>query len=438
MFIVDLFSAFGIFGLELTVTRFYYSKEGRSFILSNGLVILISATAAALISLSLLAGSVQFLLPSISNFLYAHLFLFLAIIVFNTITNFSLAHYAALKKAASYAKIQFVKIILFCLFSFLFVYFNFGIIGVFFALLISSVITALIFIFNVRKMISLKFSSYLMIKNMVSYGFPLALYSVVGTIVVYSSRILLERYTDLKTLGVYSFFLMLTLQVNGLWSSVNRAWTPEVFSQFLQDKKKALENVKFMVFFSSFAYLAAIIFFVVIGKFFLFNIIFKEIYLSNIYIFYILLLGPLFMGIYTAVYPLFYYQNKTKKIFLISLFINFVNVGLTFIMIKFFRQNGAAISYFLVSILTALVYLFGFKKTMQIPRKIINWTLMLSILTIVDVAVLLETSSSFLFLTLIIFEALLAFKTGNLAEKKHILFDFLKDIRILKFKKPTI
>lgn len=424
LFVIEFFSAVNLFGLNAAIMRFYYVKKSVSSILSNALIVFLCSSFLSLLLFFFLARFIHLFIPGLSNILEENLFLFLAIIFTNSIVNFAIAHYTALKKAISYAKLQLLKISFFCFFSLIVVYFGFGILGIFYALLFSSLLVAILFLNDERKMLSLRVISFQTMKDITSYGFPLMLYTSLGVVMVYFSRLLLDRYTDLTTLGVYSFFLMLTLQVNGLWSSFNRAWTPEVFSKLLEDKDKAIENIKLMAFLSSFFYLLVLALLIIFGELFFFKILFKEIYLSNLYIFYILLLGPLFIGISTAAYPLYYYKNKTKRVLFISSIVSVVNISLTFFMVKSFDQNGAAISYFIMSILSVLASLFAFKKIMNIPSKIINWTFLLTILMAFNIAILLRTSSPILFLIFIILGAVLAYKLGELGKKKYLLFGF--------------
>jgi len=428
MFIIEFFSAISIFGLDSAITRFYYTKENASSILSNSLVIFLCSSILALVLFFFTAKLIPLFIPGLSNILEENLLLFLGIIFTNSITNFALIHYTALKKAVSYAKLQLFKILFFFVLSLVLVYFGFGISGVFYALLFSSLPVAILFLINERKMVSFQIISPQIMKSITSYGFPLMLYSILGVVVIYFSRLLLDRYTDLATLGVYSFFLMLTLQINGLWSSFNRAWTPEIFSRFLENKEKVIENIKFMVFFSSFIYLLVIALFIIIGELFFFKLAFKEIYLSNIHLFYILLLAPLFNGIYTAAYPLYYYRNKTKLILFISLLLSVVNILLTLFMVRFFDSTGAAISFFTVAMLSPLIYLLSFKKIMQIPKEIIDWTLILSALMIFNIFILLKTSSLLLFLLITILGAVLAYKIGKLSKKRYLFFGLLKRV----------
>lgn len=435
LFVIEFFSAISILGLDSTITRFYYAKESVSSILSNALTIFIFASFITSLSFFLTARLISFFIPGLSNILEENIFLFSAIIFANSVANFAFVHYAAVKKAIFYTKLQLVKVLFFCSLSLILVYLGFSILGVFYASLFSSLLIGIIFLIQERKLISHQFISQKTIKNMTSYGFPLMVYAVLGVIVTYFGRLLLDKYTNLTTLGVYNFFLMLTLQINGLWGSFNRAWAPEIFSKFLENEKRTIENVQSMVFLLSFFYLVIVAFLIIFGELFLFKLIFKEIYRSNIHLFYILLLFPLFTGIYTATYPLYYYNKTTTKIILfISLLISGVNIFLTIFMVKFFSENGAAISLFLIAIFTALIYLLSFKKMMVIPSKIINWTLLLSILMLFNVVILLKTSSSFLFFCFIILGVVLAYKIGNLFEKRYLLLNFIEGIK----RKPKV
>ncbi len=427
LFVIEFFSAINIFGLDSVIMRFYYHKDRVSVLSSVSIIFLLSS----LIVLPLFIFTAKWIpifITGLLDLLKENLFLFWAIIFTTSIANIAFVHYATLKKVDLYAKLQLLKILLLCSFALILVYLGFAIRGVLFAHLFSTLSVAILFIMKERKGISIRFVSPRVLKNIINYGFPLMLKVALGVLVLYFGRLLLGRYTNLTILGVYSFFLMLTLQINKLWSSFNLAWTPKIFSEFSEDRKKTIENIKFMAFLFSFLYLSAIALFIILGKLFLFNLIFKEIYLSNIHLFYILLLAPLFSGIYTVAYPLYYYEQKTRRILFISLGLSLVTIFLTFFMVKSFDQNGAALSVFILAIFGTVAYLLTFKKIMKIPSKILNWTFILSILMTLNVVIFLKTSSHILFLAFIILGAILAYKIGRLTEKKYLFYSFFKKI----------
>jgi O-antigen/teichoic acid export membrane protein len=255
------------------------------------------------------------------------------------------------------------------------------------------------------------------------------LYSTFGTIVMYIGRIFLDRQASLSTLGIYGFFLVITLQVNALWSTFNRAWTPEVFSKFKENRQKALSDIKTMTYFCSFLYLCFFCFFILISKTGILALLIKQEYLTNINIFFILLLGPLFTGIYTISYPLYYYEKKTKVVLLISIILNIADIFLTFFMVKYFNQIGAALSYFLFSAITVFVFALSFKKSMEISQEIITWPSVLFILMIISVFLFLKTSSDILFFAFLAISAFLAYRLGELGKNKHLISEVIKDFK---------
>lgn len=428
LFLIEFFSTINILGLNAVIMRFYYHKD-RISILSNALVVFLCSSFIVLSLFIFTFQWIPFLITGLSNFLKENFYLFLSIIFTTSIANIASIHYVTLKKTSFYSKLQLLKILLLSLTSFSLVYFGFGIQGVFFAHLLSTLAVAILFIMKERKCMSMRFVSPRVLKNITNYGFPLMLKASLGILVVYFGRILLDRYTNLATLGVYSFFLMFTLEINKLWSSFNQAWTPKIFSEFLEDREKVIKNVEFMTFLLSFLYLLTIALFIVIGELFLFKLIFKEIYLTDIYLFYILLLVPLFSGIYIVSYPLYYYESRTKRVLLISFLISGFDILLTFFVVRAFGQKGAALSVFIMSILSTFIYLLTFKKLMQIPAKIINWTFLLSVLMILSVGILLKTLSPVLFLIFVISGAILAYKIGRLSERKYLFLDLLKEMK---------
>jgi O-antigen/teichoic acid export membrane protein len=420
MFVVDIFSAICLLGLDSAVIRYYRVKENINSVFNNALVIFLVASLVCLMIFWSVAGLIGNIIPSISDILFENIVLLSALIFVNSFFNFILAHNTALKKASTYAKSQLFKTLIFVVFAITFVRFDLGIWGVFFALFLSLLPFIFIFIIRENKQISCNELSFSKTKEIITYGFPLMLYAIFGVLISYFGRLFLDKYTDLATLGVYSFFLMLTLQVSGLWSSFNRAWTPEIFSRFNDDKEKGIADIQYMVFFLSFIYLMGLALVIIIGELFVFKHIFNEIYLKNISLFYILLIGPLFTGIYTVTYPLYYYENKTKKILILSIVLSLISIIMSLLLIKNYNQQGAAISYLLISQLATIVYLFTFRKTMNIPMVIINWTIFLFVLMNMAVFVLLKTAMPFLLLLFMFLGAVVAFILGGL--RKRIIF----------------
>ena len=425
LFVIEFFSAVSMFAMGSTFRRFYYTYQNIKSIFNNTIVIFLCSSILTAIGFFLSVTVIPFIIPSLSPILENNKFLFLAIIIANAAANFSLKYYPTIKKPVIYRNFQLFKVVLFCSLALALVFCGFGIIGIFYSLLFSSLVITGLFLFYERDKFAFKMTSFTVAKELTAYAFPLMLYIIIGITISYFGRVVLERYASMQTVGIYSFFLIFTLQVNGLWSSFNRAWTPEIYSRFSDNKEKVYADIESVAFLSCFFYLFLFIAFIVVGKLFLFELLFENIYVSNINVFYILLIGPLFTAIYTSAYPLYYYEKKTQKVLFISVLLSVSNVVLTFFMVKLFNQIGAAISFSFMMAVTALCYLGAFRKSMGIPKKIIRLTVTLLIIMTFAVFLFLRTSSTFLFLGTLFMGLGAIYRIGNLFRTKDIFVGYL-------------
>ncbi len=422
IFVTTFFAAFATFGLDNSIDRFYYSDEKTEEVFCNALIIFFFSAIISMIVLFLSSGFIARVIPNIHIILSKNIVSLYFLVITSSLYNLALVHYSALRRATSYAKISLSQTLIFFILSLLFLFLNFKILGVFYALIISYFFPASIFLLKEIRISRLPgIFSVRIIKSMINYGLPMMLYSVLGVVVVYIGRIFLDKYTTLSILGVYSFFLTITMQVNALWGTFNRAWTPKVFSMLKEDKKNALMQIKTIAFLSSFFYLLFFATFIILVKIGVLSLFLKPVYLSNVGILYILLAGPLFTGVYTAVFPLFYYQKNTRPILLVSVALNIVNIIITFFMVRAFGETGAALSYFFSSIISLLFYLVVFTKIMDIPAEIIKWFVIFACLMLFGTALFLMTSSDILLLLFIVFGMFISYRMGELDKKKYLL-----------------
>ena len=355
-----------------------------------------------------------------------------AIIITSALANFTLVYYSALKKALVYAKIQIIQILLISVLSIIFIYIGLSIRGLLFAKLIASLCTITIFLISEKKHIRLSIVSRKLLKKILIYAVPLMLQTTIGIIMMYYGRLLLEHFTSLETFAIYSFFMLLTIQVNQLWSYFNKAWTPKIFSDLESNKNNdgnsVKNNITTAAFIFSFLYLIGIAILIILGKLFLFKLVFKDIYLTHLNILYILLIPPLFSGISIITYPLYYYKNKTHKILYTSLYVIVLNIILTFFLVKYFNEVGAAVSTFIIACFNLLFFIFTYKKLMQIPRQLIGWSITITLVMALNISLLILTNSYVLFTLITLAGAYLAFLKGKLSQKKYLLTLLIKSI----------
>jgi O-antigen/teichoic acid export membrane protein len=397
LFIVELYSAVAVFGQDAALTRFYYTSSRKDDVLKNALIIVLSGAIAAIIFFMATVKTIPQLIPGLHNFFPENTILAATVIFGNSLANLVSVHYAAMKKVLLYGLYQGIKLLIFCFLSVLFIYFGMSVEGLLKATAISSFTIILLFVFCERKEILKAVVSFPLAKEMIIYGLPLMLYAAFGIFITYFGRVLLASYVNLAILGVYSFFLTITLQVNGFWGSVNRAWTPELFSRISRQKSTALESAKTFSYVFVFLYLAGFTILVLIGESFLFSWLFKPVYLDKVNLFYILLLGPIFTGIYTAFYPFYYYENKTTLILFISIFLSGLQILVSIIFIKYWSDTGAAFSFYLMSSISTISYIFFFRRQIENFQEQLRFLFILVLLTLVSVVTLLVTSSYLLF-----------------------------------------
>jgi PST family polysaccharide transporter len=414
MFVLDLFTTINVFALDTTITRFYYKEKSKDEVLSNILIFFAASsiiTSAIFIILTIYAS---YLLGNISGLLNSNIIFFSLLIISNALINIILANYSALRESLFYGKMQILKTLLFTIFSLILIYIHKDILSVFFAMFLSNSTIFLLFLIKEKNRIKLNNFSKILLKEVLFYSFPLMLYGILGILYMYLGRIILDHFSSLDTLGVYSFFLVIALQFNGLLSGFNRAWAPEIFSSLEGEKEKTLKNVTSMTFLFAFLYIIFYVITVLIGWSFLFKIIFRDIYFSNLNILYVLMLAPLFTGIYTVTYPLYYYKNKTKIILLINIITLLINLPLLIFMISRWSAIGAAITFLLINIFDTWLYIMFFKKYVEMPKKIVILYCALSVLIISDILLFIFFNSILLLIIPLVIAVPFIYKIGGL------------------------
>lgn len=425
LFVADFFGVINIFGTDVAMTRFYFSEHGVSKSLVNAMAIFAAAALPAPGLFIVLRPLIASVIPDISTVIYSTSGLIIVLIPVYAAANLALVHYTAMRRAGDYAVVNLIKTAVFFGLSAVLVRAGSGIHGLLLALIISCLTVFAIFLVREWRLVSTSSVSAAVIKDELLYGLPLMLYAVIGVAVLYAGRILLGRYSDLASLGVYSFFLALVLQANGIWATFNKAWTPEIFSRYTVDPARALDNARTMAFASVFAYLLFSAIVIIAGQAGLFGLIFKEIYRNNLRIFYILLLGPLFNGAYTALYPLFYYDKKTHVILYLSAGLSILNAAVTLIAVKLWSSVGAALAFTAMSAVSMLAYVVVYSVRKTLPADMLAWCGILVALMAAAVALLLKFDSAILFVAVLCCSAAGAFVAGSLASKRYLFAELL-------------
>lgn len=365
LFYIELISAFAVFGGDSVILRYYFSDFKKTEIFG-------SVFWTFLITFLIFVPIIFLLYLFFNNALHVlnkvMLTLLILNIFFNSLVNLILIHYISIKNSKIYRNLQIFKTLVFFIFVFILSYFSIGIYSFFIAnLLALSIIIFFHFYENGISYYQIP-PKYMFSKTLV-YGTPLMIYSVMGIVTIYSSRLFIETYLTLGLLGIFGFFNIITNQINGLWSSFNKAWTPEVFAKI--DNEGSTDFVFESVYFVVFIYLCLLFFGVFIGKLFLFEYIFQSEYVTYINVFIILLFYPLITSIFTILYPLFYFVDRTVLIMKISILVAIFTLLVTWLLTKKFGLYGAAFSLVISSLFNLILYIFYFRRHLNINIQIV-------------------------------------------------------------------
>ena len=416
LFYMELVSTFVIFGGDSVILRYYYSDLNKFEIFGSVFWTLIFSFLIQVICLSILYSFKNGLLHIANLNIYI---LLICSILFNSLFNLILIHFISNKNPQTYRNLQIIRTLLFFATSLVLSYLSFGIFSFLVANIISFLFVIIVFVYKFG------FSYFIfpkreIFKVTIKYAAPLAVYSTMGVITIYSSRIFIDSYLNLTLLGVFGFFNIITNQINGLLSSFNKAWTPEVFSKI--QKNNSIDFIFDSIYLVVFIYLILILVGIFFGKAFLFNIFFQKIYFNYINVFIILLFYPLITSIYTILYPLFYFNDNTISIMKISIIVALFSVLITWFLTKKYGLYGSAFSILLSSVFNLSLYLIYFRNKIIIPKKEIRNFIIVFIFLVLSILFITVLNNYIIFFMLLSFAALFVFLKGNLYGK------FLKKI----------
>lgn len=256
------------------------------------------------------------------------------------------------------------------LFNLIFVFYQRkGVEGILLAQLFSGAIVASsmfpIIIDNLRFRINTEF-----LKKVLIFSLPLLIGGIFSTLVDVADRFILDRFLDVKSVGIYSFSYRIAMLMNVFVISFGTAWTPYFLRIYKNDN--ALTSELFGKNFTKLLAVSLLIFLAVsllIGDLFHFKLsgapLFNGQYEPGIIIIPFVLAGYAFRGLigFYSVYP--YVSGKSYH-FLISDSLAFiVNIILNFIMIPMWGILGAAIATML-SFAVGLLYLFVVSRGIKI------------------------------------------------------------------------
>jgi O-antigen/teichoic acid export membrane protein len=249
------------------------------------------------------------------------------------------------------------------------------------------------------------------VKRMGRYGGLMMIYGLLGITIVYTQRLVVDYYTDTTVLGVFAFFSVIVTQATGLWSALNKAWTPEFFRLMESNRDRGFALARAMLTLLCIVYPGVLALVVVGAEAFVVDLLFPSAYAARTDILWMLLIGFFFAGLQSIAYPVYYYELMARRLLALMFFLACVNLGLSVVFIKIWQAEGAAASFFVLMALAAWTYFVAFRGWMgrQLAALLAVMTVMISGAGFV----LLLTRSSTLFVITLVAASFVALVQGR-------------------------
>ncbi|MBM4194063.1 MAG: hypothetical protein FJ202_06760 [Gemmatimonadetes bacterium] len=364
-FVADLLARFAILGVDAAVVRYYGDTERRHGIVRSAWLWLAIGLGVGLTGAWLTRGVVPQLLPGLARE-YANAYGFVWFLAAsNAIASLVLAHRMAARDAKGFGRLSVLKSLVTAAGFVAAGVAGWGAVGLLAAQALgaASVTGTALATGGVR--IDPRAPSRADMADVASYGLPLTLYAAVSLVSDYAGRLMLDRLGVAATLGIFQFYLQIATQVNGLWASLNRAWSPHVFAGLVRDRAGTIAEVTRMSTLLPAIYAACVAVLLLASATGVQGLLLPAEYAARFDLFAVLLLGPLYTSLYLATYPLFYADRDTVRVSGVQSALSIVTMILTATLAARFGAFGAAAGWVLGAMMAPFFYLLSSPSLLQ-------------------------------------------------------------------------
>ncbi|MCX2680675.1 oligosaccharide flippase family protein [Galbibacter sp. EGI 63066] len=236
-----------------------------------------------------------------------------------------------------------------------------------FSLILSSSITVFIILYHIIKAPYFKLLiDKALIQKILIYSSPLILHTFFNNILNYSDRYFINEFLGTSELGKYSVIYQMCMIMSLFINSFSMAWTPYFM------KNMAINETTFMTtFFRTYKYYSLLLLIGAILMFFIMPLVY-EFYIGKEYlvdksIYFSLLLGYFFQGLYRFKINILFFKECTFTIAKLSFISASVNLLLNFFLVDKWGLFGAAfatlISYFILFLSLEFILLLMKKRS---------------------------------------------------------------------------
>lgn len=440
--IFQVFQVFTGFGVKLGLTRWYWDQSTTPnkksiFFTTYIFNIFITSVFSILLFISFNFLSIYYFKTEISVKL---ILLFICGNFIKLLSEVPMLVLRVQHKAKKHSIIQIIQLLSFVLFVVIFLsIFKMKLEGIFFAIIISSILQFVILVPVIIKNSELKFETQIL-KDMISYGFPVALGNMVNIIFNFTDKYFINWFSNLKNVGTFTL-------AHKISNIVNLLVVNAFMNAYMHNYFKGINGVDNDSFFSrSFTYFVlgisfcSLVLIVFIDEVIILFTANNQSYFNSASLVPVLTIGLIFGGIRQMLVLPINKIKKTRIIGVVSLLSGVLNVYLNYLFIPQWYSLGAAYSTGIVQLVSSVVLFYFVIKDVCISFEWVRLFIIFIDFTIVFTALSIVVINSFyleiLFkMGLIIFWFLFIYISGFLEkeEKTRIVHFYYKWKNIASF-----
>ena len=252
--------------------------------------------------------------------------------------------------------------------------------GILEASLIMSIISCIVYFWLIKEFTVMKFKFSIII-DPIKYSLPLIPHSMSGLIFMYSDRIILEKYVTLSAIGLYMFSDKIATVFKMIVNEFNNAFIPYFNEKSLVSKEEAIKDVQNISLYFIY-FISMLIIFVALFSVEMVYWLFDERYFSTWKMIPLLSSAYVFRSLYCFSSSGIFYEKKTGKIALITIFAGIANITLNIYLIPIYGIMIAIyttiFSFFITFVMSEIMSYKIYYLQLNIKKNIIIVTYMFS------------------------------------------------------------
>jgi len=224
--------------ISSAIHRFYFeyeSQKDRHEVISSAIITIGCFGLVAVLLLSMTTKTLAFYILDSAN-LYHYFLISFASLWFSSLNEVGNNYFRATQQSLKYILLSFSKLILALSLNIYFIcYLKYGVLGILYSTLLSSMVMSCVILFPIVKTTGLKFSKE-KIKQMLKFGLPM-IPSQLGAFVVHlSDRFFIKAYCSIADAGLYSLgYRFGTLPSTFISGPFNQTWLPRRFQLYKEE-----------------------------------------------------------------------------------------------------------------------------------------------------------------------------------------------------------